>query len=273
MMAIDDAIRYLRSSATKLGLELEVEFDSGVADESLLINIFHDNGDSTTQVVGDSSLRGGLEIVSPPLNPRDVPGWMRRVNAALIKYQEQAETKVVFSERCGLHVHVSNRYTAVQGSSSNRGRAGGNVLAFWMALALHDRVFFGLTDPKRGSSPFCTWSLYSSETEALVRQLWAGRAPSVGGNKYQSVNATRLDDIGTLELRHFRATTSSSAIRYILIHIAEATLLAESLAGVYRNHGYSPRALHPRLKETLSYFGEVHPDLSRDVKRLISIIL
>jgi hypothetical protein len=145
------------------------------------------------KVVTDASVRGGGELVSPPLSGEEG----RRQLAAACRALKAAGATV--DKECGLHVHHEVR-------DLDRS-AFGRVFRQWF---LNQDLINGLVSPsRRGSNPYC-------------KQLTGSLLDAVAGitswsqlrrfDRYFTLNPTSYPKYGTLEIRQHQGTINAAKI-------------------------------------------------------------
>lgn len=180
------------------GCEFELESISsiGSVDNSLFHNITEDN-----------SLRNnGKEFITKPLPiSKAIAAHARLFNGEQVHYENMED---VCTDRCSTHIHVN--FTDVTEEK---------VKQFIRLYALIEPLFFNVVDKSRQNNIYCV--PISSTT--LLRHVFNRDLPWLAEtwHKYAAFNVKPLQNLGTIEFRHFEATTDTAKVSRWL-HMIEA---------------------------------------------------
>lgn len=147
---------------------------------------------------GDGSLRnGGIELISIPLIPDDVPQALRLVESRLRPLRPSA------SPRCGIHVHMNVRHLTVC-----------ELFSIITAYTLMEPSIFARWCPERLTSSFCV-PVYKNQvmqraaTNCVIaarRGITHSLSDLANTSKYSALNTSSLRSFGTIEARLLPST-------------------------------------------------------------------
>lgn len=155
----------------------------------------------------DNSLKDlGREFVSLPLRGAPLVMAVNHLDAWL-KFKNPNH---VFSQRCGLHIHVGCRYMTIE-----------QVVRFLLLYLITENIFFDQAGNRRSENNFCVplgdsipalklpelfWFLENKEYDRALDTLLNG------WKKYAALNVKPLSELGTIEFRHYLGTSDPSFI-------------------------------------------------------------
>jgi len=171
------------------GVEVESEWLSNTERSNAFRAVSAAPWDGT--IDDDDSLRCGIEFVSSPLNLEDSLTNLR------VLFDLLETTNVRASERTSIHVHINCSDLSFQQV--------GILLLCWGIL---EEGIVATFCPERWYSHFCFPMAKSYGSLAACKRFLEGQSGANDrGNKYCSLNFSRLSDIGTAEVRVFPFTT------------------------------------------------------------------
>lgn len=178
---------------TYFGIELEIE---GVSSDDVPESLRR-----FSKVVGDGSLREGIEVVTNPLSLEEVAEFASMYSRWARKHP------VSLSERCSTHIHVN-----VQDMDYEQLRS-----FLWLSVAV-EGVLLSYCSSQRQNNTYTyptskTVNMVSVYRELLLRSQ-SGNLSGFVRNvpKYTAVGIFRFHDYGTVEFRMFDATTDANTL-------------------------------------------------------------
>lgn len=148
------------------------------------------------KVVTDSSVRDGIELVSPPLMYNEYS--LQDVTKVFDKIVEQGG---FVENSCGFHVHIDARFLHDY-SSTNQNRFFEFLVSSYQA---NEDVFERLVKPHRNNNSFCL----STKGKSWI---------DIRDNRYHRLNISSFLRHGTIEFRQFQGTLKAkTAIAWITL--------------------------------------------------------
>lgn len=181
----------LPEAKTRLGLEVEVENVAGWWSGMITRS-------KTWSWTSDGSLRNdGVEFISYPLNPVDVPVALGFLWACFKVFNER---KVDFGWRSSFHVHMDMSHRTME-----------HVVKLLLVYLIFERSLFDYVNPKRQQSIFCI-PLTKTPLGLEIGDFIHGKSSPADflnhWDKYAALNLSPLRTLGTIEFRHLGGTAS-----------------------------------------------------------------
>jgi hypothetical protein len=142
----------------------------------------------------EGSLQNGIEYITKPIKADAVEVYVDNLR----KYIQLSGGEIKPSYRCSTHIHVNMLPEATS-----------DMLGFYVIFMMFEPLFLTLCGNQRNGNLFCMSSYDTGDAvilfNTLCRIVHQTRTHGFGFSrgKYSSLNADRLSDLGTLEVRSF----------------------------------------------------------------------